>query len=537
MSGTGFPNAPEARVHQRRFSFVWLIPIVAAVIATFLAYRTLSQRGPLITIDFSTGDGLTAGLTQLKHKAVPLGTVESIRLSENGSRVVAQVRTQREAERELTDHARFWVVRPRLSLSSISGLDTLVSGTYIELDPGTPGGEAKRDFVGLDEPPGIRSDEPGRTFRLAATRIGSLGPQSPVFYRDVQVGEVLGFDPPGLDGNVIIHVFVRSPYDQNVRTDSRFWSASGLNVRIGGEGLHVELASLMAVLSGGVTFDTPPFARAEPPAASETEFALYPDSEAAASATSKQRINILVYFEGSVRGLRVGSPVELDGIRIGSVTDVRLEYEPDTESYRVPVHLEVEPERVIHGGGRSPQQVLELAHDLAARGMRAQLQLSSLLTGQLVVAFEVFPNAVPADIRVEGGEIVFPAQPGGPDSLTKSLDEIAAKLNRLPLDQIGQTLDQTLASVHGIVSSPDLKETVQRFPQLSAELAQTIRRLNRMLVSVDSGYGQDSNIRRDLERLVSQANETARSVRELSDFLDRHPEALLRGRSGEPRGR
>ncbi|HVX47097.1 MAG TPA: MlaD family protein, partial [Mycobacteriales bacterium] len=284
--------------------------------------------------------------------------------------------------------------------------------------------------------------------------------------------------------------------------------------------------------SGGITFGTPPLARDEPPAASDTEFTLYPDPEAAASATSKQRVKILVYFEGSVRGLHAGSPVELDGIRVGSVTDVRLEYVPGTETYRVPVHLEVEPERVLHAGGHSRQQVLQLAHDLAARGMRAQLQSSSLLTGQLVVAFEVFPNAEPADIRTEGDEIVFPVQPGGPGTLTRTLDEVAVKLNRLPVDQITQTLDQTLGSVHGLVDSPDLKKTVQHLPQLSDELDQTIGRLNRVLVSLDSSYGQDSSIRRDLDRLMTQTNETARSVRELSDFLDRHPEALLRGRSG-----
>jgi paraquat-inducible protein B len=173
------------------------LPIVAAAIGGYLAFNSLSRRGPTIVISFRTADGLTAGQTKVKHKAVDLGTVESIRLSPDMSHVIVRVQMQAEAEPYLTDKARFWVVRPRLSGSTISGLETLISGGYIELDPGAKGDSSQREFTALEDPPGVRSDEPGQTFELKAPRIGSLGSGSPVFYRDIAVGEVLGYSLPG----------------------------------------------------------------------------------------------------------------------------------------------------------------------------------------------------------------------------------------------------------------------------------------------------------------------------------------------------
>jgi paraquat-inducible protein B len=210
------PDAPpRATVHRRRgFSAIWLLPIVAAVIGGYLALSNLSRRGPTITISFRSADGLTAGQTKVKHKAVDLGTVESIRLADDMSHVIVRVQMQSEAEPYLTDHARFWAVRPRLTGSNISGLETLISGGYIEMDPGASGGQSEQEFTALEDPPGVRSDEPGQTFELQAVRVGSLGSGSPVFYRDIVVGEVLGYSLPEGNGPITVKAFVRAPYDK-----------------------------------------------------------------------------------------------------------------------------------------------------------------------------------------------------------------------------------------------------------------------------------------------------------------------------------
>lgn len=552
-------SSPPARVQHRRFSFVWLIPIVAAVVAGYLAWQTFAERGPMITITFRTGEGIVPGQTQVKHKAVELGTVESIHLSDDMSHVTVRVRMRLDAGRRLTTQTQFWVVRPRLTAGNISGLETLVSGSYIEMDPGTPNAPARYAFTGLEEPPGIRSDEPGRTYLLKTDQLGSLGPGSPVFYRDVQVGEVLNFDRPGLDGGITLHVFIRSPYDGYVHDGSRFWNTSGIQVNLGAQGLQVKVASLQAALSGAVAFDTPPPARSAPVAANNTTFSLYADEDAANAAVSKDRVNMVSYFHDSVRGLAAGAPVELFGMRVGNVTDVRLEFDASTNSLRVPVHFSLERDRVAYPNGRpAPEDTRKIVEDMVGRGLRAQLQTSSYITGQQVLALDFFPSATPAKASMEGEEIVVPGESGDIGNITKSLNDIVSRIDHLPLDQIAQNLNNLLASVNGVAGDPELKRAVhnlsttlasaqdlirradngltpvlKRLPELSANLDETLKRAASALNSVNAGYGQDSEFRRSLERLMAQANDTVRSVRLLADFLDRHPEALIRGRVGE----
>lgn len=546
----------EAHVQQRHFSFVWLIPIVAALIAAWLGYRTLTQRGPLITITFKSGDGLAADQTPVKYKAVQLGTVDSVRLSQDMTHVVVRVRMRSEAEDRLTSNARFWVVRPRISSGNISGLETLVSGAYIAMDPGDPGGQSKQHFTGLENPPGHRSDEPGTTYTLKADTIGSLGQGSPVFYRDIGVGEVLGYDQPGLDGKITVHVFVRAPYDKYVRADSRFWNASGVKVNFGGGGVKVRVESLQAVLSGGIAFATPPEARDEQPAKQDSSFTLYKDFDSALSATSHNRINLVSYFTGSVRGLDSGSAVEIDGMRIGSVTHMRLEYDAATGQFRVPVHMAIEPDKLAFVNNAQKQDLHGVLDNFLRRGMQAELQTSSYLTGAMVVELTVPDNARPGAVRMDGNELVVPGQSGGVDGIITSFSSIAQKLDKIPFDEIGSNLNGTLASVHQLVAGPDMRRALRdlsdtlhsvrsltrktdrglepvlkQLPQMEANLNRTLQHANELLGR--QGYGGDSQFHRDVERLMNQANDTLRAVRSLADFLDRHPEALIRGRAGE----
>ena len=216
----------------------------------------------------------------------------------------------------LTDKARFWVVRPRLSSGSLAGIETLVSGSYIEMDPGERGGAQQYEFTGLEKPPGVRSGEPGTTYRLRAERIGSLGPGAPVFYRDIVVGEVLGYDIGNGLGPATVSIFVRAPYNGFVREGSHFWNASGLSVQIGNSGIHIEMASLQAVLSGGVAFDAPKDPDAAP-APAEQEFPLYRNYAEAQSAGYKARQEFVTYFETSVRGLTPGAPSSFTESRSG----------------------------------------------------------------------------------------------------------------------------------------------------------------------------------------------------------------------------
>ncbi|MCI0755206.1 PqiB family protein [Teichococcus vastitatis] len=550
------PELAEARPQRRRFSLIWLIPLAALMVTGYLAYTTISSRGPLITVHFNSADGLAAGQTQVRYKSVAIGTVEAIALADDLSSVTARIRMTPDVEARLTEAARFWVVRPRLTAGNVSGLETIVSGAYIEFDPGPEDGEARREYRGLEDPPGIRSDEPGRIFTLKTYRLGSLNRGSPVFFRDVQVGEVLSFDQPGLDGTVAVRAFIRSPYEAYVREGSRFWNSSGVRLGFGPDGLSVELESLRAVLTGGIAFDTPPRDRDAPPAPDNAQFTLYGSAEAALAATSENRLEFLVYLEGSVRGLTPRSPVEMRGIRIGSVTNIDLSYDQTENRFSVPVRIAVEPDRIAFPNGRPQWEVRQAMERFVAEGMRAQLASGNLLTGQKVVTLDFVPDAPPATVRQEGDLLVIPSLGGGGDDLMGAVGAIAGKLENFPLDQIGQNLSGVLAAVNGLVGGPELKASLssltailgdaqrlvrrtdnglapllRRLPSMADNLDQTLARANAAVTSVERGYGTNSAFNRELARLLQQATDAARSVRLLADYLERHPEALLRGRT------
>lgn len=561
VSGDNAPGLPEARVQARRpFHYVWLVPVVAAIIAGFLAVQAIVRAGPTITITFATAEGLTAGQTKIRHKAVQLGTVKNIVLGANNAVVEVSADMQREAKRFLTANTRFWVVRPRLNAGNISGLDTLLSGAYIEMDPGAPGGPETAAFTGLEEPPAVRSDEPGTAYLLKASRIGSLSSGSPVFYHDIVVGEVLGFDAKPRDlalGRAIpVHVFIRQPFDQLVRQGTHFWNASGVSFDLGAQGLQVRIESLQAVLSGGIAFDIPDDARGMPMSKSDAEFELYPNQQAAANAGFRQRIPFLVYFTGSVRGLAVGAPVELFGIQIGTVTGIDLQFDPTGKNSRVAVRLEVQPERIMQPEQLREADPIDVSRRLVERGMRVQLRSANLLTGQLLVAFDIFPNEKPAEVTQEGDAVVLPSVPGGLDSITSNLSDILLKIDRLPLDDIARNLNGTLANARSFTGAPELRQSLQalsstlaaaqdlmhkadtdaapflkRLPDIAQSLQAAVDKAGKLLGSADAGYGENSQFRRDVQRLLEQVSDTARSVRLLSDYLDTHPEALLRGRT------
>ena len=561
MSGSD-PHDPDARLssavirRRRRFSLFWLIPIVCGGIGIYLVVTTLADRGPLITITFKTANGITAQQTQVEHKAVGLGMVEDVKLSDDMSSVQVHVRMNRQGERVLTSHARFWVVRPRLGTGNISGLETLVSGAYIEVDPGMPGGNPEKHFTGLEEPPGTRSDEPGHTYVLKAKVLGSLAPGAPVFYRDVSVGEMLSYDLGDGLGPVTIKFFVRAPFDKFVHENSHFWNASGISVNLGAQGLHVELESLQALLSGGIAFDTP-IHSAAPISPGNREFNLYESKAEADSAGFQKNIPVVTYFTTSVSGLGRGSAVQIFGIQIGTVTDIHLVMDPTTKAMRARVAFEIQPERVF------PESVVEQDRDpretaasLVGQGVRAVLESSNFITGQKDISLEMVPNAPAAVIGQEGDAILIPSQGGGLDNITSSLSDIATKLDAIPFDEIGKNLNKTLASVSDTVSGPDVKNAVrklsetltdvqhlvrnadrgmtpvlQKLPKISEDLQQAVAKANAALG--EGGYGGNSDFQRNISRLLDQVNDAARSIRLLADFLTRHPEALVRGRTAQ----
>jgi paraquat-inducible protein B len=554
---------PVASVHARRrhISWIWAIPVVTLLIGCWLAWETLSQRGPLITIGFENAEGLQAGQSHVRHKDVDMGLVEKVALSKDLQRVMVTVRMTREAEPLLTDTARFWVVKPRFFAGSISGLETLLSGAYVELLPGAPNGAPERQFIGLETPPVLQSDVPGTTFLLHAPRIGSISLGSPVFYRDLDVGQVLGWDIADMADSVTIHAFVRAPFNRYVHDGSVFWNASGASLALGPKGVELQLESLRALLLGGVAFDTSTDARDTPQSTTNHEFTLYADRDAAEHASFSQRIQFVSYFTGSAAGLAPGAQVTLRGLQVGEVSRVDLWYDKAADRVVVAVRFDIEPQRIsqfelqVASGGDLAGMMRVLVH----RGLRASLASSSLLTGQKEVVLDLQPNAPPAELGTQGDLLVLPTiETRGLDDLAQSAGAIMAKLDRIPFEQIGQNLNETLSGanklandqqllaavttlqstlkdVQALVRTADtgIQPVLQKLPQLAQGLDEAVRRTNKLLGSVDSGYGGDSKFNRDTDRLMLQLTDTARSLRVLADLLARHPEALIRGRTDQ----
>ena len=342
---------PEAEVKTSRgISIVWLVPIVAAAIGIWLAYTTFQERGPTITITFASAAGLEAGKTLIKYKDVEVGTVQSVRLSEDLQRIVVTAEMAKEVEPYMTDGTRFWVVSPRVSAGGVSGLGTLLSGVYIgaDLHPGN----GTSEFVGLTDPPIITSDTPGRHYMLRATTRGSIERGSPVYFRGIDVGQVVDYALADDNQNLDVQVFVQTPHDQLVHDNSRFWNAGGFRASLTASGVQVETESVQSLLSGGIAFDTPvaatqgkpsPGTRCSPCTTATTPSprqAIRPRCPTSCSSTNR--------CVASAPALRSSSGA------CGSARSAtsRLQIDVTDESIRIPVTIEIEPQRISFSGDR-----------------------------------------------------------------------------------------------------------------------------------------------------------------------------------------
>jgi len=508
----------EAVIEKRTWpSLIWLIPVVAALLGAFVAWRAISERGPAITIHFATAEGLEAGKTKVKYKDVEVGLVEEIELARDLSGVVVHARMVREFEPQLTDKTRFWVVTARVAGGQVSGLGTLFSGAHIAVDPVSEG-KASRKFRGLDEAPVVTTDEPGRHFVLRSYTAGAFSVGTPVYYRRIRVGEVISseLDPSG--EFVAVGIFVHAPHDARVSTETRFWNASGFDVAMTAEGVRLDTESVASILIGAISFATPPGA-ADEVAADGAVFPLYESREASERRVYTQRVTWLLHFEQSVRGLVPGSPVEFRGIRIGQVQDVRLQIEGGGR-IRIPVVVEVEPERF---SGNLPEAERRAALDhLVEQGMRAQLKRGNLLTGQLVVALDMYKNAPPAQVVWSEPYPEMPTIPTPLEEITADLASIVQKIDRMPFGEIGADLRDSLAAMSELTRQ--INEDV--VPRLNDALVSA----DHTLASTNAMVGADSPINQELRRALVELTETARALGLAADQFEQEPESLIWGR-------
>ena len=529
-SESSFDDLPEAVVHRKKhFSIVWLVPVVALLIGGWLAYKAFSERGPIVTITFKTAEGLEAGKTKIKYKDVEVGQVESIDVSEDISHVIVTAELSKRSKPYLTEHTRFWVVRARVAAGEVSGLGTLFSGAYIAIEPGKPGvGAPTLSFTGLEVPPIITAGLPGRHFVLRAERLGSLDVGSPVYYRQIKVGQVVAYELEEDGKSVDIKVFIHGPHHEVVYENTRFWSASGLDVAVDADGIRVNTQSLVTILLGGIAFDTPVTLESGAQAGEDHVFKLYESREEIFEKTYVTKRYWLLHFSGSVRGLRVGAPVEFRGIRIGEVVDIRLEFDWNKSALRIPVLIGIQPERIQTTGEQTVDRKTGM-DEFVARGLRAQLKTGSLITGQLIVDLDFHPEARPAKINWEGWYPELPTVPRPMEEIAGGLARIVNKVDNIPLEQIGKDLQVTMANLNR--TSAELKKLVKNLDTNVAPAAtSTLEQAQTTLIKVDRLLNAESPTGYELKRALGELADAAHNLGLLADYLERHPESLVFGK-------
>jgi paraquat-inducible protein B len=529
------PEAVEHKPGPRSLQLVWVVPILAALIGGFIALKSLWDRGPTITIRFTSGEGIEAGKTKIKHKAVDVGTVHSVALSPDHKSVIVTAEIDRRAaEGFLVEDTRFWVVRPRIAGGQVSGLSTLLAGSYIGSDPGKSATE-RRAFIGLETPPPITADLPGRQFRLAADDLGSLDIGSPVYYRGVVAGRVISTEVAADGRSVAVGIFVHAPYDRFVSAETRFWNASGVDLTLDATGVKLQTQSLLTLLLGGIAFESLPEDMGAPRAEANVQFQLWGNRADAFRPRETVVETYVLRFDQSVRGLTVGAPVDFRGVTIGEVRRIELEYDPAKVRFVTAAQFHLWPER-LRSRDRDPAKQWdakltprERVERFVAHGLRAQLRSANLITGQLYVALDFFPKAPPARMDPRAMPPEIPTLPGSLAELQDSIGNIVKNLEKIPFDQLAADLRRGLATLDATLKRADgLMQ--QLSTDVAPELRSTLEQARKTLASAQQVLASDSPVQGDLRETLGEVQRAAEQVRALTDYLERHPESLIRGK-------
>jgi paraquat-inducible protein B len=523
---------PEITLRRWRLSPIWLIPAFALLIGVFMLVQHSLEVGPQITITFQSATGLEPGKTAVKYKDVTVGIVNDIQLRDDNTQVLVTVRLNKSAERLARADSRFWVVRPRVGLGGVTGIDTILSGAYIGVDTGNSP-QVQSHFTGLESPPTIVNNTPGAHFVIQTEDLGSLDIGSPVYYRRVQVGRVTAYHLSQDGRSVSVQIFIDAPYDHFVTPNSRFWNASGVDLSVGANGFRLRTQTVAAVMAGGIAFTTPetPDPQAQPDRA--ITYTLFKDQESATAPPDGPPIPFKLHFERSLHGLEIGAVVEFSSIKIGRVVSIDLDY--SSTGYRFPsvVGIEVYPSRLGNVLNKLPkskkdleQATAEFTRDLVEQGLRAQAIPSNLLTGQLYISLDFIPNATHVPFNMKRSPLVLPTINGGFDRLQEQIASIVNKVDKMPLDAIAHHLNNTLAGMD------------VAFKQVNAQTLpatnQLLKRLDSTAINAQTLLAEDSPLLITVTQTLQEMLRAMRSVRNLADQLDTQPESLLRGRTSDP---
>ncbi|WP_222890068.1 intermembrane transport protein PqiB [Enterobacter sp. C2] len=537
----------EAKVQKvKNWSPVWIFPIVTALIGAWILFYHYSHQGPEVTLITTNAEGIEAGKTTIKSRSIDVGVVESATLTDDLTHVEIKARLNADMQKLLHGDTVFWVVKPQVGREGISGLGTLLSGAYIELQPGTKGG-VRDDYQLLDSPPLAPPDAKGIRVVLDSKKAGQLTPGDPVLFRGYRVGsvETSVFDPQ--KRTMSYQLFINAPNDRLVTSNVRFWKDSGIAVDLTSAGMRVEMGALTTLFGGGVSFDVPDGIDLGQPVAEKTEFDLYDNQRSIQESLYTQHQDFLLFFKDSIRGLQPGAPVEFRGMRLGTVSKVPF-FMPGlrqalNEDYRIPVLIRIEPERIASQMGESPDILTNLP-ELLKQGLRGSLKTGNLVTGALYVDMDFVSKPPPiTGIREFGGYSIIPTVSSGLAQIQQRLMDTLDKINNLPLnpmlEQATGTLAESQRTMRRLQTTLDnlnkltASQSVQQLPQ---DMQKTLRELNRSMQGFQPGSAAYNKMVADMQRL----DQVLRELQPVLQTLNQKSNALVFEAKGkkdpEPKG-
>ena len=536
--------SPQPQIVSRRrlrISLVWLVPIVAAMVALSLFFERAAREGPEVVITFKSAHGIEPGKTPVRYKDVQIGVVTAVDLSPDFRSAEVTARITRKAAPLMSQGASFWIVRPRVGMTEISGLGTLFSGNYIAFERGQPD-RPERRFAGLDNAVVVGADTPGRKFVLRSRDSLRIDAGLPVYYLGLQVGEVISSDvAPGGQG-VDVQVFVHAPYDRYVRPTTRFWNASGIDLGVRGGEISLRTESVLALLVGGIAFEDPDAgaAAATDTAPDAMRFVLFRDREAALEADDSNAQRYVLFFDEPVDGLQRGSPVMLLGVSVGKVQDVSLAFEGRTGRMRGRVEVTFAPERALRAGGSTSKAVDGRAFVrsmVATRGLRAQMRTANLLTGQRYVAFDYFSDASAAKVDWNARTPALPAVPSMLPAFEAKLQRLLDKLDSLPLAEtladardVMREAQGAFAGVKTLAADVD-RDALPAFVSTMEDARRSLAAAQRMMDNAsETLVGPEAPGQLALRSALEEIANAAKSMRTLADSIERNPQSLVWGR-------
>jgi paraquat-inducible protein B len=510
---------------RRLLSPVWLIPLLAIVVALGMGIHSWLSIGPSITVSFQSASGLEAGKTPVKYKDVIVGLVKEVTLSEDNSHVEVTISLANNARRLARAGSRFWVVRPHIGSSGVSGIDTLLSGAYIMVDSGTST-QPQQDFVGLETPPTVINGTPGHSFVLHANDPGSLDIGSPVYYHHIQVGRIASFQLDAQGDGVNIQTFINAPYDRLVGPRTRFWNASGMDISLGTNGLKVNTQSLATIMVGGIAFDQSDRHGMDEKTRPDS-FTLYKDRDEAMAPDNGPVGYMQLRFDRAAKGLEIGAPVYFTGIEFGKVVSLDLDFDPVKRRFPMIVGIQFYPMRLgkalkkLPNAKSSSNEIGHFVRDLVDHGLRAQLSPSNLLTGQLYISIDFVRNAPKVAYDPGNNLMSIPTISDNIEKLQYQISDIVNQLHQVPYASIGRHLDQSLTLL-----GTTLKNVNQ---QIIPETRSTLQQTRSTLSTAQTAMGEDSPLQQNILDTLNEVQRTAKSFRQLTELLGRNPDALLLG--------